>query len=121
MFILILLGIITAVGIVYMAVSRKSTSMTRFVAICALALMVITVIICLLFIFEVVGQKTQNIPVLPDAVPSTEPDAPGPNLFSLIALILFLLTLFALVLFRYLREQRRAAGEKVPDIVRDDW
>ena len=112
MFILIPLGIITLIGIVYLAVSRKSSSMVRFAALGALALMIITVIVCLLIIFGVIETSSRKVIVMPDAVSSAVPAAPGPNIVTLVVVIVFLLALFMLVFILSMREQKRIQSKK---------
>ena len=77
MFFAILLGIIILAGIIYLAVSRKSSFWIRIAALGALALMVITVAICLLHVFGVIGTGESAAQVMPDAAASGAPAEQG--------------------------------------------
>jgi len=114
MFVLIPLGVITLIGIVYLAVSRKSSVKVRVTALGALALMVIAVIVCLLFVFGVIGTSASKPFVPPDAVLyDSPPPVPGPNVAMMVMFIVFLIALFVVVLVVSLRERRRKE--------KDDW
>ena len=117
MLIFILLGLVTLVSIIYLAISRKSSKTIRIVALCALGLMVITIIVCLLFVFGVIKTGATEPFILPDMDISNAPPVPGPNFVALIMLIVFLIVLFILVLVLSMRERWRVKG----DIVKDDW
>ena len=111
MYVLIALGVITLAGITYMAVSRKSSFFVRIASLGALSLMVITVVICLLFAFGVIGTSASAVPVLPDAASSSAPAEKG-NAFSLIIFIVILVALFLVIVFLSMREQKRSASSK---------
>ena len=112
----ILLGIITLIGVVFLALSRKSSIVVRMTALIALGLMVITVIICLLIGFGVIGNAGPRVVVLPDAeLYDTPPPAPGPNVMMLVMFIIFLVALFVVVLVMSLKERQRGQKPK------DDW
>jgi len=100
------LSIIILAAMIYLAVSKKSTFQIRLAALGALALMIITVIICLVRIFNnaAAGNATQPYPDMP--VTETAP----PNGMALVSFIVFLLIFFAVILLLSLREQRRAAN-----------
>ena len=113
MFFLILLGIAIFGGIVYLAITPKSSFITRIVAIGALALMVLAVIVCLLFIFGVVGSGAQTVQMLPDAVLSNEPVVQQEsNYIGMILFIFFLLALMLLIVLLSMREQKRSMADK---------
>jgi len=110
MFILIPLGIIILAGIIFLAVSRKSSLRVRIVALCALALMIITIIICLFLIFGVSTAAVQKLPqseIITDAQP-----VPKSNNTPLILMIVFLLLLFFVILMMSIKEQKHS-GNKV--------
>jgi ABC-type Fe3+ transport system permease subunit len=102
----ITLSIVILSAMVYLAISKKSSFQIRLAALGALALMIITVIICLVRIFNkaAAGPATQAYPDMP--VTETAP----PNGMVLVSFIVFLLVLFAVILLLSLREQRRAAN-----------
>jgi len=100
------LSIIILSAMIYLAVSKKSTFQIRLAALGALALMVITVIICMVRIFNnlAAGNTTQAYPDMP--VTETAP----PNGMVLVSFIVFFLIFFAVILLLSLREQRRAVN-----------
>jgi Na+/melibiose symporter-like transporter len=108
---LIPLGIVVFVGVVYLAISKKSSLVVRIAALVALALMVAAVIVCLYVIFGSPGQATLITPVGPAI------DAPPPqdsNFTEILILIIFLIAFFLLVFFLSLREQHLAAKRQKP-------
>ena len=114
-FILVIVGSVFLAGIIYLAISRKSSVPVRFTALGALALMILTVIICLLIIFGVIETKaTVPVVALPDAPPSAAPAASGPDIVPLVLVIVFLLALFVLVMFLSMREQKRMQNNIKP-------
>ena len=122
MYVLIPLGIATLAGVIYLAVSSKSSPMIRIASLCALALMVLTVIVCLLIIFGVIQSDVQTVHVLPDAVPPSEPAATGSGAITMVLLVIFMLAFFLVIVFLSLREQKRAAAlKKEKDIPKNNW
>ena len=108
-FVLIPLGVIILAGIIFLAVSRKSTLKVRITALSALALMIITVIICLFLIFGVGTVKVQQLPQ--SALPSDAQPAPESNAIPFILMIVFLLVLFFAILMMSIREQKRSENK----------
>jgi|TergutMp193P3_1026864.scaffolds.fasta_scaffold191438_2 cytochrome b len=110
----ILLGIVTLIGVIYLAVSRKSSFIVRISALVALGLMVIAVVVCLLLVFGVIGDSASRVVVLPDAVLyDAPPPPPGPNLAVMVMLIVFLIAVFVLVVILALKEKQA--------VKKDDW
>jgi len=115
---LFFLGFIIMAGVIYMAVSKKSTFKIRIAALGALALMIVSVVICLIVYFK--GAPAPQQLVLPEMLGS-ELSAPVSNTspVTMIMLSIFLLVLFAVIFFMAMREQRRAEGkEEKPG---NDW
>jgi len=108
-----LLGIAVLAGIIYLAVSKKSSFKVRIAALIALALMVLTIIVCIFIIFGVTVVE-QGVTVLSDMPPSETPPQAGQNHNVLLILIVFLLAMFLLVLVLSLREQRRHGKNRSP-------
>lgn len=100
----IALSVVILSAMVYLALSRKSTFPVRLAALGALALMITTVIICLVMIFN--GTPVSSTPAYPD-MPVVE--APPPNHMFMVSIIVFMLVMFAVILLLSLREQRRAS------------
>jgi cytochrome bd-type quinol oxidase subunit 2 len=110
MFILIPVGFIILGGIIFMAVWTKSDFKVRIAALTALALMILTVIICLFLVFFS-GKPVEDVPVVYDPNPLPPPPASSGNIFILLGFILFLIVLFVVVLLISLRENRKRNSE----------
>jgi len=109
MFFLILVGLVTLSGIIYLAVSPQSSFKLRITALGALALMIVTVIICLIIFFKSAATPKQIL--LPDMSPSDLPPVSTEhNIPMLIMLIIFLIALFAMVVIVSMREQKKSNG-----------
>ena len=120
MYVLIPLGILSLAGIVFLAISRKSGFRLRIVALVALALMIVTVIVCLFTIFG-----TQTVPA---NFSNTDPQqagnaatAPSANMTALLLFVVFLVVLFVLVLIFSLRDRRKAGKDLLIKKENDDW
>ncbi|MCL2192756.1 MAG: hypothetical protein FWB78_05100 [Treponema sp.] len=106
MFLLIALGVVAFAGIIYLAISKKSSFKVRIAALVALALMILAVIVSMSIVFGVAaaepGTRVQLDMPPPETVPTT-----GPNTGVMLMFVIFLLVLFFLVLILSLREQRK--------------
>lgn len=101
----VFLGVITLVGIIYLAISKNSNFKVRITALSALALMIIAVIVCIFLVFGV--ETATATPVLPDAPPVEVHPQSGGNIAALIMFVVFLIALFMVVLLIALREHRK--------------
>ena len=111
MVLLIILGLGALGGVVYMALSSKSTFKLRVVALGALVLMILTVIVCLFVYFRTDTAPKQLI--LPDTLPSDiPPPSSGDSPLALIVFVIFLVGLFVAIFMLAMREQKRADGKK---------
>ena len=119
MYFLIPLGLATLAGIIYLAVSSKSTFKVRIAALCALGLMILAVIICLFLIFG--GKSASGSSAFPDAPPVEESSVSGPNIMAILLLVIILLALFLFVLIKSLREQKKKAKNTKPDTPVEKW
>jgi cytochrome bd-type quinol oxidase subunit 2 len=116
---LVILGLVILVGVVYMAISKKSTFMIRVAALGALALMVITVIVCLILFFTTAGVPQYTY--LPDVLPEEIPPPPSEGIsIMMIMYILFMIALFVMVLILAVKEQRKTGSDKNPVAAADD-
>ena len=116
---LIFLSVISLAGIVYMAISRKSSLKHRVTALAALALMIITVIICL---FQIFGPSASKVTYYPPDMPlSSMPESKGSNTGIIAVFIIFLLLLFILVLMLSIREHRHSKGGLPKEKKVDVW
>jgi formate-dependent nitrite reductase membrane component NrfD len=109
---LFLLGIAIMGGVIFMAISRKSGLKVRIAALGALALMIVSVIICLVVYFKEMATPKQLI--LPDMMPSEMPPPSNTNSVTMIMLIVFLIALFAIIFILAMREQKRTEGKEQP-------
>jgi len=117
MVLLFFLGFALLGGVIYMALSKKSSFKVRIAALGALALMIVSVIICIIVYFK--GEPTTQYLVLPDMDPSDIPPPPSNvSPATMITLILFLLALFVVIFILALREQKRLNGNEKPS---NDW
>jgi len=118
MFFLVLVGIATFGGIVYLAVSPQSNFKIRIAALGALALMITTLIICLVTYYKSSGTPKQKL--LPDMDPSDLPPVSTEhNIPMLIMLVIFLIALFAMIVIVSMREHKKG-GEKEKLVIKDD-
>jgi len=99
------LGIIVFAGVIYLALSKRSSFKIRLAALVALALMVLAVIVSIFLIFGVVVVEP-GATVLTDIPPPETPPPTGTNNELLLMFIVFLIAMFILVLVLSLREQR---------------
>jgi uncharacterized membrane protein len=124
MFFFFFFGLVTLVGIIYLAVAPQSSFKVRIAALGALALMITTVIICMFLFFKSAATPKQLL--LPDMSPSdlppvsTEHDIP-----MIVMLVIFLIALFVMIVILSMREQKRANGKKEESIeddsIADNW
>jgi len=120
MFFLVLIGLVTLVGIIYLAVSPQSSFKLKITALGALALMIATVIICLIIFFKSAATPKQIL--LPDMSPSDLPPvSTNHNIPMLIMLIIFLIALFVMVVIISVRDQKRIGGKKNGNIKDDSF
>ncbi|MDR2716758.1 MAG: hypothetical protein LBB89_01645 [Treponema sp.] len=119
LFFLILIGLGTLGGIIYLAISPQSNFKIRVAALGALALMIITVIICLVIFFKSTATPKQIL--LPDMLPSDLPPVSTEhNIPMLIMLIVFLIALFVMVVIVSMREHKKANGKGEKSIEIED-
>jgi len=130
MFFLILISLVTLSGIIYLAVSSQSSFKLKVTALGALALMVTTVIICMIRFLKSSAVPKQRL--LPDMDPSDLPPVSTEhNVPMMIMMIIFLIALFAMVAIVSLREYKKTSGGKenknfaddnfADDSFPDDW
>jgi len=106
MFLLVGLGVVFFVGIIYLAVSKKSGTRVRVAALAALASMVLAVIVSMFVVFGV-GAAEPVTMALPEPPPLDTPPAAGTDFVVMLLFVIFLLAIFFLVLALSLREQRK--------------
>ena len=106
-------------GVVYLAISKKSGKIVRMSALCALGLMVLTLIICLFILFNS-GTSAEKIPTEDELLipPKT---SGGINGFVLVIFLIFILALFITVLVLSLREKKLSHAKNQSKIDDIDW
>jgi len=101
----VLFGIAIMGAVVYLALDKKSNFPTRLASLGALALMILTVIICLVIILT-----DNRVPVDESVLIVGEPvqvqEKNDNNLLALFISIFFFLLLFAVIAFLVLREHK---------------
>jgi heme A synthase len=117
---LIILGVAVMGGVIYLAVSKKSSFKIRLAALGALALMALSVVVCI-FVYSK-SAKTPKILILPDALPS---DIPPPqsenNIVMVVMLLIFMIALVVTVSVVSMREQKKADGKKIEESEEAGW
>jgi len=112
------LGIVIMGGVMYLAVSKKSPFKVRVAALGALAVMIVSVIVCVVVYFTHAKGPQQLI--LPDMMPSEmPPPQSGASPVTMIMLSLFLVALFIVIFIMAMKEQRRAEGKEERPV--DGW
>jgi len=107
---MVYLGVILGVGImtamIYMALDKKSSFQTRIAALIAIALMMITVVICVVIVLT-----DNRVPVDPSKLIVGEPpevaEGGSGNLMVILLLIIFLIGIFILIAIMAMRENKR--------------
>ena len=102
----ILVGILIMGGIIFLALDKRSNFRTRLAALGALAVMILTIIICLVIVLTDDKVPVDDSVLIVGAPPEVK-DAGDNNVFSLIFSIFFLLALFAVILFLAMREHKK--------------
>jgi len=103
-FIGIVIGIIIMAAMIYLALDKKSNFHTRIASLAALAVMILTIIICLIIIFSDDKVHIDPSTLIVGAPVEVKEDN---NLAGLMISIIFLLALFGIILFLAMREQRK--------------
>jgi len=102
----VLLGIAIMAAMVYMALDKKSSFQTRIASLIAIALMMITVVICVVLVFT-----DNRVPVDPSRLIVGEPveatKQGGGNLIVILLLILFLIGIFTVIAVMAMRENKK--------------
>ena len=114
MFFGILIGLIPLAGMVFLAVSKKSSKATRIAAVSALGVMILTVIVCLCLIFFGVKAPVDESVVLITGA-AVPPPQPAGKFWMLLLCIAFLIGLLVTVIIISIREhkaQKKLSAQK---------
>jgi Na+/proline symporter len=117
---LIILGVVIFGGVIFLAVSKKSTFKIRVAALGALVLMVLSVIVCVVIYNK--SAKAPKVFILPDTLPSEipPPQSDG-NIMMLVMLLIFMIALVVAVSVVSMREQKKSEGKKVNESEEPGW
>jgi len=102
----ILFGLIIMGIMVYMALNKKSPFNLRVASLAALALMILTVIICLFIIFTDDRVPVDESVIIVGAIQETQEQS-GSNIIILLLFIVFLAGLFITIAYFSMKEQRK--------------
>jgi len=95
-----------------MALDKKSNFQTRLVSLGALALMILTLIICIILVLTHHSVPVDESVVYVGVPEKVEVEEEENNLLAIIISILFLLVLFLVVVFLAMREHKRSKEKK---------
>ena len=102
----VLIGIIIMAVMVYLAVDKKSNFPTRIASLAALALMILTVAICIYIVMT-----DNRVPVDPSVLivgaPVEVKEDKNDNLGVVALLIIFLIALFSIIAFIAMKENKK--------------
>ena len=107
----VIIGLITMGVMVYLAIDKKSNFLTRIVSLGALALMILTLIICIVVVLtdNRVPVDESNVYVgVPENVEVKEDN----NILAILIPVIFLLILLSVVIFLAMREHKRSKMQK---------
>jgi len=106
----VLIALIIMIVMVFMAVGKKSDKKTRIAALIALGVMILTVIICVIYIFTDTT-VVQDPSMLIVGEPPEPKEASG-NTFAIIFLVLFLIAIFIITAIFAMKENRKHLTDK---------
>jgi cbb3-type cytochrome oxidase subunit 3 len=114
----VLLGIVIMAAMIRLAVNRKSNLPVRIASLAALALMILTIIICIFIIFT-----DNRVPVDPSVLivgaPVEVKEDKNDNFWVMILLIIFLIAVFSAITYLAMKENKKqaqiaAGGQEAP-------
>jgi predicted neutral ceramidase superfamily lipid hydrolase len=103
----ICLGVAIMIAMVVMAISKKSTFQVRIASLIALALMIISVIICVIIFINTGKVVPVDESIVYVGPPIEVPKEEGNGSIVVLVLIIFLLVFLAVVVALAMREHRR--------------
>jgi len=106
----IVLGICLMGGMVYMAVDKKSNFPTRVASLIALAVMILTIIICLFIVFTDTTVPVDES-VLIVGAPVEVKETNSNDIFVMMLLILFLIVLFIVIAVLTMKEHKKSLSK----------
>ncbi|MCL2764061.1 MAG: hypothetical protein FWD40_02120 [Treponema sp.] len=109
-FIGVVIGIIILGAVSYFAINKKSSFHTRIVSLAALALMILSVIVCLVIVLTDTRVQVDPSSLIVGAPVETVEE--HSNIAGLLFSIIFLLALFAVIAFLAMKEHKRTLQKK---------
>jgi cytochrome bd-type quinol oxidase subunit 2 len=109
---MIYFGIIVGLGIlggmVYLALDKKSDFATRMASLAAIAVMMLTIIICLFVVLlDDSVPVDESVIIVGPPVKAVKEEVDSGNIFILIFIVGFLLGIFLIIVFLTLKEHRK--------------
>jgi cytochrome bd-type quinol oxidase subunit 2 len=106
----VLIGVVTLAGIIYLALNKKSNLIIRLACLGAIALMFITLIICIIVILS-----DKTVPIDPSTLivgaPLEIKDEKN-NSVSIVFSIIFIVVLFGVISFLVMKEHKKSQSAK---------
>jgi len=103
----VMIGIAILGAMGYLAIDKKSTFHMRLASLGALALMIITLIICIVLVLTDNRVPVDESVLIVGAPVEVKEKDEGNNLLAIIFSILFLIALFVVIVFLAMREHKR--------------
>jgi len=117
-FVGILIGIVILAAMVYLAVDKKSTLTIRFASLGAIALMFITLVICIIVVLSDNTVHTDPSVLIVGAPPEVKEDKN--NSFAIIFSIIFVIILFVIIAVIAMREHKKTLPKSGSIDIPDD-
>jgi cytochrome bd-type quinol oxidase subunit 1 len=116
----VIIGLIIMAAIIYLAVNKKSNFAVRIACLAALALMMLTIIICVFLVFTD-NRVPVDISVLIVGAPAAVKEDKNNNLWGMILLILFLFAILFVIAFIVMKENKKnsSISAEVPEPSKD--
>jgi heme A synthase len=106
-----IIGIIILASMIYMALRKESNFATRIACLIALAIMILSIIVCLFIIF-MGGHEPVDESVLIVGSPVRQAPKEKSNLMVMLFLAIILVILFVLITLMSLREQHKIKAQE---------
>ena len=106
----IVIGIVIMAAMIYLAIDKKSNFQTRVASLIALAVMILTVIICIILILTDTAVPFDPSTLIVGAPVEVQDD--NTNIIGIILPIIFLLAMFAVIVFLAMKEHKKHLTQK---------
>ena len=112
----VFLGVIIMAAMVYLALDKKSTFSTRIAALAALAVMILTVVICLIIYFSDTTVPIDPSMLIVGAPPQTA-ETEGNSIWVMLLLIVVMVAIFSVIFYLAMKENKKHAQKAVESSV----